>query len=63
MTPGLTGWAQVQGLRGETRTEKDIADRVAHDLYYIDHWSLGLDLRIIGRTLLREIVSRSGRAY
>ncbi len=63
MKPGLTGWAQVQGLRGETRTEKDIADRVAQDLYYIDNWSLGLDLRIIVRTILREIVSRSGRAY
>ena len=63
MKPGLTGWAQVQGLRGETRTEKDIADRVAHDLYYIENWSLGLDMRIIARTLLREIVSRSGRAY
>ena len=64
MKPGLTGWAQVQGLRGETRTEQDIADRVEQDLYYIDNWSLGLDLRIIARTLLREIVvSKSGRAY
>ena len=63
MKPGLTGWAQVQGLRGETRSEQEITDRVAQDLYYIDNWSLGLDLRIIGRTILREIISRSGRAY
>ncbi len=63
MKPGLTGWAQVQGLRGETRTEQDIADRVEQDLYYIDNWSLGLDLQIIARTLLHEIVSKSGRAY
>ena len=64
MKPGLTGWAQVQGLRGETRTERDIADRVRQDLYYIDNWSLGLDLRIIARTIMREIiVSSSGRAY
>ena len=62
--PGLTGWAQVQGLRGETRTEQDIVDRVEHDLYYIDHWSLGLDLEIIFRTISKELfVSRSGRAY
>ena len=53
MKPGLTGWAQVQGLRGETRTERDIADRVQQDLYYIDHWSLGLDLRIIVRTIMQ----------
>jgi exopolysaccharide biosynthesis polyprenyl glycosylphosphotransferase len=61
--PGLTGWAQVQGLRGETRTEQQIIDRVEHDLYYIENWSLGLDLRILWRTLLKEIVSRSGNAY
>ncbi len=61
--PGLTGWAQVQGLRGETRTEQQIADRVAHDLYYIEHWSLGFDLRILLLTLVQEIRSRSGNAY
>ncbi len=47
--PGLTGWAQVHGLRGDT----DLADRVRHDLYYIEHWSLWLDLRILLMTLLR----------
>ena len=63
MKPGVTGWAQVQGLRGETRTEQEILARVAQDLYYIENWSLGLDLKIIMRTLLREIVSTSGKAY
>ena len=63
MKPGLTGWAQVQGLRGETRTEREIVERVEQDLYYIDNWSLSLDLRIIGKTLLCEIVSSSGKAY
>ena len=63
MKPGLTGWAQVQGLRGETRTEREIVERVAQDLYYIDNWSLGLDLKIILRTLMQEIVSTSGKAY
>ena len=64
MKPGMTGWAQVQGLRGETRTEQDLLDRVKQDLYYIENWSFGLDIRIILRTIFRElIVSSSGRAY
>lgn len=44
---GLTGWAQVNGLRGDT----SIRQRVVHDLYYVENWSLGLDLRILWRTL------------
>ncbi len=44
---GLTGWAQVNGLRGDT----SIRQRVAHDLYYIENWSLGLDIKILWRTL------------
>jgi exopolysaccharide biosynthesis polyprenyl glycosylphosphotransferase len=63
MKPGLTGLAQVMGYRGETRTEQQLLDRVTHDLHYIDNWSMGLDLRILWRTLLREIVSKSGNAY
>ena len=50
--PGITGWAQVNGCRGETRTLHEMHRRVELDLYYIDHWSLLLDLRIILRTLL-----------
>lgn len=49
--PGITGWAQVNGLRGETDTDEKMAARVAHDLWYIDHWSLSLDLLILLRTL------------
>jgi exopolysaccharide biosynthesis polyprenyl glycosylphosphotransferase len=49
--PGITGWAQIAGLRGETREVGQMAARVAHDLWYIEHWSLGLDLRILLRTL------------
>ncbi len=49
--PGITGWAQVNGLRGETDTDEKMADRVAHDLWYIDHWSFSLDLLILFRTL------------
>ena len=45
--PGITGWAQVNGLRGEIRSDEDIQGRVEHDLYYVDHWSLWLDLKIV----------------
>jgi Undecaprenyl-phosphate glucose phosphotransferase len=50
--PGITGWAQVNGLRGITDTEDKIRNRVAFDLYYIDNWSLGLDIYIMALTLL-----------
>lgn len=49
--PGITGWAQVNGCRGETRSVDDMRQRIEHDLYYIDNWSLLFDLRIIVRTL------------
>ena len=45
--PGLTGWAQVHGLRGETKTIELMERRVEHDLYYINHWSLKLDILIL----------------
>ncbi|MEM1370779.1 MAG: exopolysaccharide biosynthesis polyprenyl glycosylphosphotransferase [Pseudomonadota bacterium] len=45
--PGITGWAQVNGLRGETRTEHQMRERVRHDLYYIDNWSVAFDLFIM----------------
>jgi exopolysaccharide biosynthesis polyprenyl glycosylphosphotransferase len=50
--PGITGWAQIHGLRGETDTEQKMRERVAHDLYYIDNWSFWLDLQILVRTVL-----------
>ena len=52
--PGLTGWAQVHGLRGDT----SIPRRVEHDLWYIRHWSIGLDLYILALTPLRCLVNR-----
>lgn len=57
---GLTGWAQIHGLRGNT----SLTHRVEHDLYYIHHWSLALDLQIILRSfavLFKDCASR--RAY
>jgi putative colanic acid biosynthesis UDP-glucose lipid carrier transferase len=50
---GMTGWAQVQGWRGNTSLEK----RLEHDLYYIQHWSLFLDIKILWLTLWRGFVN------
>lgn len=49
--PGITGWAQVNGLRGETDTVDKMARRVEHDLYYIDHWSVMFDIKIMLTTI------------
>ena len=51
--PGITGWAQVNGFRGETDTEEKMRKRVECDLYYVDNWSLMLDLKIILLTVAR----------
>lgn len=50
--PGITGWAQVMGWRGETDTEEKIVKRVECDLYYIENWSIFLDIEILFRTAL-----------
>ncbi len=55
--PGITGWAQVNGLRGPTENVEKMRLRVEHDLWYIDNWSLWLDLRIIGLTILKGFVN------
>jgi len=59
--PGLTGWAQVNGHRGPTPTAAEIRHRVEYDLWYIDHWSLRLDIFIIFRTFFE--VMRGRNAY
>jgi Undecaprenyl-phosphate glucose phosphotransferase len=61
MKPGMTGWAQVNGLRGETQTVEQMRARVQYDLSYIDDWSLLLDLKILFLTLFVGFVSR--KAY
>jgi len=48
--PGITGWAQINGWRGETDTTEKLQRRVEHDLYYIENWSLAFDLYILWRT-------------
>ncbi|MCU0870302.1 MAG: undecaprenyl-phosphate glucose phosphotransferase [Burkholderiales bacterium] len=59
--PGITGWAQVNGYRGETETVDKMKGRVEHDLYYLRHWSLSLDLWIIVKTVL--LIFRDKQAY
>ncbi len=59
--PGITGWAQVNGLRGETRTVEQMEARVRYDLEYLRNWSILLDLRILARTAFR--LWRESNAY
>ncbi len=57
--PGITGWAQVNGFRGETRHVELMAQRIKLDLYYINHWSLRLDVAIILRTCFEVLRNRA----
>ena len=53
--PGITGWAQVNGLRGDTSIE----ERINHDLYYIENWTFGLDIKIIFLTVFKGFVNKN----
>lgn len=57
--PGITGWAQVNGLRGETDTVEKMAQRVEFDRYYIQNWSLWLDIRILFQTAIHVIFNKT----
>ncbi|WP_193172504.1 undecaprenyl-phosphate glucose phosphotransferase [Nisaea nitritireducens] len=57
--PGITGWAQVNGLRGETDTLDKMRHRVELDLHYIENWSLGFDLKILALTVIEVGTGRS----
>lgn len=57
--PGITGWAQVNGLRGETDTIEKMERRVEFDLYYINHWSIGFDLKIILLTIRNIFIDKA----
>src|SRR3984893_9872873 len=57
--PGITGWAQVNGSRGETRSLEKMTERVKLDLWYINHWSLGFDIKILARTCLEVLRDRA----
>ncbi|HZP19987.1 MAG TPA: undecaprenyl-phosphate glucose phosphotransferase [Bauldia sp.] len=60
--PGITGWAQINGWRGETDTPEKIQHRVEHDLYYIENWSALFDLYIVAMTPIR-LLSKTENAY
>ncbi len=57
--PGITGWAQVNGLRGETEALEMMEARIQHDIYYAENWSLFLDLRILAMTALVVFFQKS----
>jgi putative colanic acid biosynthesis UDP-glucose lipid carrier transferase len=59
--PGITGWAQVNGCRGETDTLEKMSERIGLDIDYLNHWSLWLDLKILFRTV--SLVVRDRNAY
>ncbi|WP_299713028.1 undecaprenyl-phosphate glucose phosphotransferase [uncultured Tenacibaculum sp.] len=60
--PGITGLAQISGYRGEIKTQSDIVNRVRLDVFYIENWSLGLDIKIIIKTIL-NIFKGEDKAY
>jgi len=50
--PGITGHAQVQGFRGSTPNLQDMQDRIDHDIWYLNHWSFWLDIKIFIKTFI-----------
>ena len=53
--PGITGLAQISGYRGEVQSDQDIIGRVKFDIFYIENWSLFLDIKIIIKTIIKTI--------
>ena len=58
VTPGITGYAQVNGYRGETREAGTMEKRVEYDLKYVENWSFGLDMKIICQTVWNMVAAR-----
>lgn len=61
--PGITGWAQVNGCRGETKTVEEMQDRVEHDIWYIEHWTPLLDIEIFFKTMWQVLPGNDKQAY
>ena len=61
--PGLTGWAQSLGLRGETKTPQQMEERVKADIWYVENWTFFLDIRIIWRTAINMLKRNEKNAY
>ena len=57
--PGITGWAQINGFRGETRRVSDMVSRIEHDRHYVKNWSLFLDIKILVLTVLKGWVHKN----
>jgi putative colanic acid biosysnthesis UDP-glucose lipid carrier transferase len=57
--PGITGWAQVSGYRGEVKTLSQMEKRVAYDRYYIENWSVRFDIKIILLTIARGFINKN----
>jgi putative colanic acid biosynthesis UDP-glucose lipid carrier transferase len=57
--PGITGWAQINGYRGETDTLEKMQKRVEFDLYYINNWSIWLDIKIIFMTIYKGFINKN----
>ena len=62
LKPGITGWAQVNGYRGETTQPGSMEGRVKHDIWYLEHWTWGLDIKIIFMTVY-NIIKGEENAY
>lgn len=60
--PGITGWAQVTGFRGETKELWQMKGRVKRDIWYIENWTIWLDLRIIWKTA-KQMIVHDKKAY
>lgn len=61
--PGITGWAQIMGLRGETKELKQMEDRVKADIWYVENWNFWLDVKIIWKTVWNMITRNEKNAY
>ena len=59
MKPGITGWAQINGWRGETDTLEKMRRRLEFDLEYVRNWSLAFDLKIIALTIVRGFTGKN----
>ena len=61
--PGITGWAQVNGSRGETKEVSEMKKRVDLDIWYIENWSIGLDISIFFMTVWQLLKGGGEKAY
>jgi putative colanic acid biosynthesis UDP-glucose lipid carrier transferase len=61
--PGITGWAQIKGYRGETNKVSEMEGRVKHDIWYIENWTFWLDIYIIIMTFILMLLKMDKKAY